>query len=129
FFFFSSRRRHTRWPRDWSSDVCSSDLLPSPKSSRTAWHPGGRSARLRLSVRNPADRVLAAHARLLHAAPQIACHELATPIAETKLHSARILRRAPETRPPSHPRRRQSSDSPTMYSKPGYLRRLHLPSP
>src|SRR5207253_6282120 len=22
-----SRRRHTRWPRDWSSDVCSSDLL------------------------------------------------------------------------------------------------------
>src|SRR5215510_14052883 len=28
FFFFSSRRRHTRWPRDWSSDVCSSDLQP-----------------------------------------------------------------------------------------------------
>src|SRR5690625_7969169 len=26
--FFSSRRRHTRWPRDWSSDVCSSDLAP-----------------------------------------------------------------------------------------------------
>src|SRR5439155_11211561 len=25
-FFFSSRRRHTSWPRDWSSDVCSSDL-------------------------------------------------------------------------------------------------------
>src|SRR5271166_7085161 len=25
-FFFSSRRRHTRWPRDWNSDVCSSDL-------------------------------------------------------------------------------------------------------
>src|SRR5690625_388535 len=25
-FFFSSRRRHTIWPRDWSSDVCSSDL-------------------------------------------------------------------------------------------------------
>src|SRR5207253_8101393 len=24
---FSSRRRHTRWPRDWSSDVCSSDLM------------------------------------------------------------------------------------------------------
>src|SRR2546429_9840238 len=29
FFFFSSRRRHTRCSRDWSSDVCSSDL----------WHP------------------------------------------------------------------------------------------
>src|SRR5699024_12503511 len=31
FFFFSSRRRHTRSKRDWSSDVCSSDLSP--------WHP------------------------------------------------------------------------------------------
>src|SRR5438876_2358024 len=29
-FFFSSRRRHTRWTGDWSSDVCSSDLDPSP---------------------------------------------------------------------------------------------------
>src|SRR5690606_40004711 len=27
-FFFSSRRRHTRFSRDWSSDVCSSDLRP-----------------------------------------------------------------------------------------------------
>src|SRR6266481_7694428 len=27
-FFFSSRRRHTRWNCDWSSDVCSSDLSP-----------------------------------------------------------------------------------------------------
>src|SRR5689334_24250262 len=35
-FFFSSRRRHTRWNCDWSSDVCSSDLdrpvkFPGPK--------------------------------------------------------------------------------------------------
>src|SRR6266481_4370135 len=29
FFFFSSRRRHTRWNCDWSSDVCSSDLMVS----------------------------------------------------------------------------------------------------
>src|SRR5256885_8124235 len=28
FFFFSSRRRHTRLQGDWSSDVCSSDLAP-----------------------------------------------------------------------------------------------------
>src|SRR5207249_9638215 len=39
FFFFSSRRRHTRSKRDWSSDVCSSDLasdmllLPDPTST------------------------------------------------------------------------------------------------
>src|SRR4030042_2412793 len=30
FFFFSSRRRHTRCSRDWSSDVCSSDLVAPP---------------------------------------------------------------------------------------------------
>src|SRR5699024_12021202 len=30
YFFFSSRRRHTRSKRDWSSDVCSSDLRLSP---------------------------------------------------------------------------------------------------
>src|SRR5207302_3906913 len=29
-FFFSSRRRHTRFSRDWSSDVCSSDLRLEP---------------------------------------------------------------------------------------------------
>src|SRR5699024_3400709 len=38
FFFFSSRRRHTRSKRDWSSDVCSSDLFdvvgPLPVSSK-----------------------------------------------------------------------------------------------
>src|SRR5690606_32439740 len=33
-FFFSSRRRHTRFSRDWSSDVCSSDLAePEPLTS------------------------------------------------------------------------------------------------
>src|SRR3712207_7685936 len=32
FFFFSSRRRHTRYWRDWSSDVCSSDLFHRPTS-------------------------------------------------------------------------------------------------
>src|SRR2546430_4201381 len=30
FFFFSSRRRHTRFDCDWSSDVCSSDLYAGP---------------------------------------------------------------------------------------------------
>src|SRR5947209_17001668 len=36
FFFFSSRRRHTRYWRDWNSDVCSSDL-PCPASARAIW--------------------------------------------------------------------------------------------
>src|SRR5258707_1863092 len=34
YLFFSSRRRHTRYWRDWSSDVCSSDLRPLPQSKR-----------------------------------------------------------------------------------------------
>src|SRR5207249_6194886 len=33
--FSPSRRRHTRWKRDWSSDVCSSDLVPVPLN--TLW--------------------------------------------------------------------------------------------
>mgnify|MGYP007011969184 CR=1 FL=1 len=36
FFFFSSRRRHTRYIGDWSSDVCSSDL----NGKEVSWHPG-----------------------------------------------------------------------------------------
>src|SRR3712207_773910 len=35
FFFFSSRRRHTRYWRDWSSDVCSSDLEEQARKRRT----------------------------------------------------------------------------------------------
>src|SRR3712207_7605386 len=41
FFFFSSRRRHTRYWRDWSSDVCSSDLrLTSPTEFEATWTVG-----------------------------------------------------------------------------------------
>src|SRR5476651_1321213 len=36
FFFFSSRRRHTRYWRDWSSDVCSSDLAAAGASNSPA---------------------------------------------------------------------------------------------
>src|SRR5260221_9957276 len=36
FFFFSSRRRHTRSLCDWSSDVCSSDLIPTAAHEDTA---------------------------------------------------------------------------------------------
>src|SRR6266496_2259600 len=59
FFFFSSRRRHTRSLRDWSSDVCSSDLMgngslksttPDGKSVVSKWAPGDTRF-------NPRDRV------------------------------------------------------------------------
>src|SRR2546429_4860493 len=36
-FFFSSRRRHTRCSRDWSSDVCSSDLYKALLEARPDW--------------------------------------------------------------------------------------------
>src|SRR6266508_455187 len=41
-FFFSSRRRHTRWPRDWSSDVCSSDLAQQLELCQAAAEKTGR---------------------------------------------------------------------------------------
>src|SRR5690625_6374245 len=46
-FFFSSRRRHTRWPRDWSSDVCSSDLGGCDGERRDR-DPGLRETQLRI---------------------------------------------------------------------------------
>src|SRR5687768_2013840 len=41
-FFFSSRRRHTRCSRDWSSDVCSSDLALSRREDVLSAHPQGQ---------------------------------------------------------------------------------------
>src|SRR5438270_10235366 len=51
FFFFSSRRRHTRFDCDWSSDVCSSDLVPTETPSRKAGG-GGTWGRTRSSGRS-----------------------------------------------------------------------------
>src|SRR5256886_15640968 len=43
-FFFSSRRRHTRFDCDWSSDVCSSDLVPAPRADGPEpWRALGRA--------------------------------------------------------------------------------------
>src|SRR5215510_12640499 len=56
FFFFSSRRRHTRCPRDWSSDVCSSDL----ESPATHQHlePRVRPYAMMLVPDGPGDQTL-----------------------------------------------------------------------
>src|SRR5438093_6091152 len=51
FFFFSSRRRHTRLVSDWSSDVCSSDL------ARAAPQHAERVVDVAAQVVNPADHV------------------------------------------------------------------------
>src|SRR6267143_4487952 len=56
-FFFSSRRRHTRWNCDWSSDVCSSDLLVHVVDS-SAPDPGAQIAAVRTVLAEiAADRV------------------------------------------------------------------------
>src|SRR6266542_4589418 len=59
FFFFSSRRRHTRCYRDWSSDVCSSDL-----QSRSMPAIIGESPAIR-SVQEEAQRVASTDATVL----------------------------------------------------------------
>src|SRR5690606_24499658 len=58
FFFFSSRRRHTRFSRDWSSDVCSSDLQDQQPLGSVPERRGVRRALVLPAVRsvgNPAD--------------------------------------------------------------------------
>src|SRR5699024_11663320 len=57
FFFFSSRRRHTRSKRDWSSDVCSSDLV----SMKLGRKPLAR--RLRAGRERTTSAALSNHAR------------------------------------------------------------------
>src|SRR2546429_1816814 len=59
FFFFSSRRRHTRCSRDWSSDVCSSDLIDtSPDFRQQAMRAGLERLDAILLTHGHADHVL-----------------------------------------------------------------------
>src|SRR5207249_7251984 len=74
FYFFSSRRRHTRSKRDWSSDVCSSDL---PSSRCASERPSGESSRIAVMG-------------IIKAMPSTTM---------TTIHMARILR---SVRPPRH---------------------------
>src|SRR5215813_4141557 len=56
FFFFSSRRRHTRCGRDWSSDVCSSDLAaPSTASVNACVAMPSALVAVRFTVVEPAE--------------------------------------------------------------------------
>src|SRR2546426_2703211 len=55
FFFFSSRRRHTRLQGDWSSDVCSSDLLYDAEASAEGSQADGLLAESRKAI--PGDEI------------------------------------------------------------------------
>src|SRR5205085_6315333 len=61
FFFFSSRRRHTRFDCDWSSDVCSSDLRPTNKLQNPKNIENSVQTFLRATM-PPAPRILARRA-------------------------------------------------------------------
>src|SRR5699024_11772779 len=65
----SSRRRHTRSKRDWSSDVCSSDLFRSPAEQYTGGHRSRQGCRATPpsrpdSTENPLKRLAVARRRL-----------------------------------------------------------------
>src|SRR5437764_14358300 len=86
-FFFSSRRRHTRYIGDWSSDVCSSDLseaAPQPAPTRQADAPAlspAMNANITLipkpvAVRAPAPEL--SHSKV-HSIPQEAASTSAAP--------------------------------------------------
>src|SRR2546429_7989485 len=53
-FFFSSRRRHTRCSRDWSSDVCSSDLNTETLSPISIFFRSAGTTRKQFAVANAA---------------------------------------------------------------------------
>src|SRR2546427_9247515 len=99
FFFFSSRRRHTRFDCDWSSDVCSSDLLQEVLDGGS-WFPP------MAAERSEADAALAA--RLAQLTPQqfrvLLCladgllnkqiaHELGLAENTVKVHVTAILKK------------------------------------
>src|SRR3712207_7636455 len=63
FFFFSSRRRHTRYWRDWSSDVCSSDLVHLRRHRRRPHHRHHADRPAEVVPGRPADRGDPAHRR------------------------------------------------------------------
>src|SRR3712207_7426700 len=85
FFFFSSRRRHTRYWRDWSSDVCSSDLAFVERSC------AGDTALL-----EEANALLAEAEKLL-LQPNDA-FEVCAALAKTKLREEDDLQRSEERR-------------------------------
>src|SRR5690625_7195968 len=71
-FFFSSRRRHTRWPRDWSSDVCSSDLGISGRADgRLAVNLSARPVHMAIEAFNTRARLDGLDAELATKQPEI----------------------------------------------------------
>src|SRR5690554_4936572 len=80
-FFFSSRRRHTRCGRDWSSDVCSSDLV--------------NLEVIRLS----AARIMSGRKASLKVFPDVAANPNSLPFSRVLANAGSFLMRSPSTPP------------------------------
>src|SRR6266480_3909851 len=81
FFFFSSRRRHTRLTCDWSSDVCSSDLGPTAGASTPANSPAPQYRSSATSPGRGSSAVVTASVRA-SAAPGWTCQKPPALLAE-----------------------------------------------
>src|SRR5258707_10654184 len=106
FFFFSSRRRHTRYWRDWSSDVCSSDLASAGRGRSGGTAPIETLARLfpGYAGLDPMQRTakvrsaLALLDALAPTSPRVSSSAPAGPAA----HTPAPHRQAPARREPPH---------------------------
>src|SRR3989337_3113851 len=100
-FLFSSRRRHTRCYRDWSSDVCSSDL------GRRCAHPReGREEQARPPLSGSGDRkstrLNSSHGSISYA---VLCLKTAAPKSEKKTTKPKTRQHKPSRPTPSRDRR------------------------
>src|SRR5260370_10543758 len=98
-FFFSSRRRHTRFKCDWSSDVCSSDLVTLPATT-TAFEAANIFARTSGYIEKRyvdiGDQVKAGALRAHITAPEI--HHQITQTKGTPTHIPATLQQTPASR-------------------------------
>src|SRR5256885_4429647 len=101
-FFFSSRRRHTRLQGDWSSDVCSSDLLESYGLLNGSFRPEARICVLRSYMRQRETLVQDAASQVLHmqkARSEEHTSELQSPC---NLVCRLLLEKKKKNKPPPH---------------------------
>src|SRR5438105_12033648 len=112
FFFFSSRRRHTRSTRDWSSDVCSSDLTLVEIEARTreqaralgvqvSWTQTNHEGELVDAIqrlKGKADGLMINAAAFTHTSLAVRDALLAVRVPFVEVHLSNIFAREPERR-------------------------------
>src|SRR6266568_4275654 len=95
FFFFSSRRRHTRWNCDWSSDVCSSDLIFRDRGATLANNTVSRKAESRIPTELAALERRAARRRFAADELVLDYEDVSTDVYFIVAGAVRVLIRTP----------------------------------